>query len=125
MKKNYFPRCEAKGLTVDIKDDVANVCEINGKRVDIEWGPEIQNETDTESIKFHSRETLVDASHGGYSGGAKYDIVEWIKFVHELKTWDDAKSHCETMGGKLFSNVDGTAEQLDFFLLKMNYKYHW
>ena len=39
--------------------------------------------------------------------------------------WDEARDNCEQMGGKLFSDVDGTPEQLDFLAQRLGYRTQW
>ena len=43
----------------------------------------------------------------------------------QKKTWDNAKEHCEQIGGTLFSDVDGSKEQLDFFHQRIGWKSAW
>ena len=45
--------------------------------------------------------------------------------MHEKKSWHEAKTHCENLDGKLFHNMNGTCEQILFFLAKMNNEHHW
>ena len=42
-----------------------------------------------------------------------------------MKTWEDARDNWVELGGKLFFNVSGTKEQLDFLYNKMNEHGHW
>ena len=42
-------------------------------------------------------------------------VVMWLKFVkEEQKNWFDSRDHCASIGGSLFSNLNGTMEQLEF-----------
>ena len=42
----------------------------------------------------------------------------------ELKTWEEAKENCVSMGGKLFSKIDGTRQQVNFLFNKVGGN-HW
>ena len=131
MKKKSKPICQQDGVFADIQSDDGNStdCLIGGKRVDREWGQWGGNEIvdDPPDWKIvNKRETLVDAAHGGIHDLADSErALEWIKFVDQEMTWEDAKANCETLGGTLFSRVDGTEDQLEFLLQKMNGKRHW
>ena len=39
-------------------------------------------------------------------------MVIWIRLVRGNMSWYNAKQNCEQMGAKLFSDIDGTIEQL-------------
>ena len=45
--------------------------------------------------------------------------MEWYKFVRENKTWYEARKYCKDLGGKLFSNLNGTFSQLEFLSNKL------
>ena len=45
--------------------------------------------------------------------------------MNQRSTWYDAQQHCINLGGKLFSRVNGTVEQLVFLRQKMNEQTHW
>ena len=104
-------------------------CQTNGKRVDREWSSWILLpvvDESTEWKRMEKREIVLDAAHGGKVGNdSSRTKGMWLKFVKELKTWSAARDHCEDIGGKLFSNVNGTSEQLAFLVDKMQRKYHW
>ena len=55
----------------------------------------------------------------------KEEIISWFKFVHANKTWNEAKENCVSLGGNLFSAVDGTWKQLRFLSDKMFKKDFW
>ena len=131
MKRESEPICQQDGVFADIQSDDGNStgCLIGGKRVDTMWGQwggkEIVDDPPDWKI-VNKRETLVDAAHGGIHDLADSErALEWIKFVDREMTWFDAKANCEKVNGTLFSRVDGTQEQLDFLLQKMNGTAHW
>ena len=131
MKKKSKPICQQDGLFADIQNDDGNseFCPINGKLVDTEWGQwggeeTVYNPPDWKLV--NRREIVIEAAHGALLDlGDSERALEWIKFVDQEMTWEDAKANCKTLGGTLFSRVDGTEEQLDFLLQKMNGKRHW
>ena len=51
-------------------------------------------------------------------------VLQWFHWVRQKKTWDQAKTYCESMGGKLFSDIDGTEDQLNWLVTKMG-ENHW
>ena len=64
------------------------------------------------------RECLTDPTHGGKpcSSGDAERVVQWYFFNLGQLSFDQANYWCSTVaGGVLFSSVDGTKEQLDFF----------
>ena len=129
MKKNSRPLCQENGLLVDIKnDDVTRVCRINEKRVDGQWGlwSFDYNEDEPSNWKeFHRRQRLIEPAHGGIGGETnELKVVSWFKWVKTPKNFRDAKDYCIQKGGKLFSQVDGTKNQLDFFHQKLG-ETHW
>ena len=46
-------------------------------------------------------------------------------FVADLKTWYDARTHCQSLGGQMFSDLDGTAEQLRLLVDTFGYQTMW
>ena len=63
---------------------------------------------------LQKRQLLIPSAHGGISSPEGTEIViGWFKF-HDWKKWVAAKSFCENQGGKLFTKVNGSKEQLDF-----------
>ena len=131
MKKESKPICQQDGVFADIHSDDGNseFCLISGKRVDTVWGQWGGKETVYEPPDWklvNRRKTVIEAAHGGILDlGGSERVLEWIKFVDQEMTWEDAKTNCEKVNGTLFSRVDGTQKQLDFLLQKMNGKSHW
>ena len=113
----------------DIQDDwKPEPRQINGKRVDEEWGPweTVVTETAEEYKEVLIREIQVDWAHGGIVGNSTSKIEQyWLRLVLESTDFFTAKYNCEALGGKLFSDVDGTAEQLEFLAGRMGYRRHW
>ena len=132
MKKERKPMCQQDGVFADIQNDgktSENCAMIRRKRVDREWGKWGWNETLDDGVDrktIQRRQILIDAAHGGIEGnGSSEKIVRWIKFVKHEMTWDKANESCELLGGELFHRVNGTQQQLDFFVDKMGNKSHW
>ena len=46
-------------------------------------------------------------------------IIEWYRADTNEDTWEVAASFCDQLGAKLFYNINGTREQLDFLLDKI------
>ena len=112
MRKSYIPECYYNGMKSDISNDQdPNNCEIIHKRVDFEWsvwGELTVENSDTLLKKYYTREKLIEAAHGGKTGSTlegSVKVIYWLNFVHELKTWQNAKRRCTDMDGKLFFKV--------------------
>ena len=101
----------------------------SSKRVDREWSPWTDAPTidnTTEWKIYQTRVVLVDFAHGGIQGEDNTEnVTVWMKFVNEVKTWQQAKENCEQIGGKLFHDLDGTQTQIDLLLEKMDRADHW
>ena len=87
LKKEDQPFCVEKGVfvTSQIFD---GICEINGKRVNKEWGSWEREFVDsaTDWKKFDRREVVLEAAHGGDSGiGGNERVIEWIRCRDLLK----------------------------------------
>ena len=134
MKKPAVPVCTNNGMFADIKNESeGQMCNtIVKKRVDTAFtysGPSVVDiKTSTDWRKVVKREVLVEAAHGGLTdipGASDFEVVEWLKFVHEKKSWKEARTNCENLGGKLFSGVNGTEQQLMFLYEKLNKSFGW
>ena len=53
------------------------------------------------------------------------EVLEWVTFVHEEKTWLEATNYCTTLGGHLFHSLNGTLSQLDFFYQRFDMRRYW
>ena len=122
MEKDEAPSCDEGGNPRDIKiDEPEGLCMINRKRVDSkveeDWTAVfVDNRTDFQDGE--RREFLMEAAHGGNVSDTRRNFV-WYKFVKERMTWHDARAHCVEIGGELFSDVDGTEVQLQFFQTRL------
>ena len=131
MAKLDRPMCKELGKYKHIQDDAnAGTCAINGKRVDAEWGEwkvdEPSVDTSTVWKQFEKREIIIEPAHGGKTAtGSSRRIYSWLQWVTKSKTWTQARDYCVQLGGELFSNVDGTKKQLDFFFDKLGQESHW
>ena len=84
---------------------------------------EIDNATEYKTIDSRRCEAAVpdgrQVCEGGYA--SETTVKEWLKFHRDQKTWDDAKLFCQQFErGRLFYRVDGTWEQLNFFLERVD-----
>ena len=123
MKRDGRPRCVEKGREKDIMDDgTPNFCYINLKRQDAVWNEwvDVFAVDTTEEWKKVKQRTCVPGSHGGLLSceGTSEEILEHYLWVHALKNWDDADLYCRSRGGSLVSNINGTRDQIKFFVDK-------
>ena len=66
--------------------------------------------------EYKEREIEVDFAHGGNVGdNISQEIVTWYKWVRKSLSWTNARDNCKELGGTLFSKINGTTEQLDWF----------
>ena len=42
----------------------------------------------------------------------------WLQWIHDRKSFEDARDHCVTLGGSLFHDLNGTVEQLQLLWSK-------
>ena len=127
MTSETSPKCVQLGTFVDIQNDELNpnICEINPKRVDCQ-GMWVEKVIDTASEwKRYSERQVSDSFYGGKSDCETYRVHEWFKWINELKTFTDAKLHCDNIGGQLFGDINGTIQQYDFLIKKQNYQSFW
>ena len=81
---------------------------------------------DKEYKIWQERDILIDAAHGGSKGQNDSEkVIVWLKFVSDQLNWTDSRKNCISMGGDLFSKVNGTENQLKFLLSKLDNKEHW
>ena len=128
MTREFVPTCQERGIQMNIADQNARICQIFRKSVDQEWSAwEFQtNTTGDEYFEYNWREVLVLFAHGGNPGEQNSRIIfERLKIVEERKNWNAAKSHCESIGGKLFSNLDGTPAQVNKLASLQNENSFW
>ena len=80
----------------------------------------IEADTEAEWKKSQKRDCVFE-SHGGLSGcgAASKQTLEWYYWIREKKSWDSAKANCEMLAAKLLSRINGTDEQLQFFIDKL------
>ena len=126
MKNNSLLKCNLLTSRKSMLND--EFCQMPEKKLDIEWGPwepilvDLPNEFKEGAI----RQLIADSTDGGTQIiGEKEQIQIWVKYFPEKGSWEKAKHHCEQIGGKLFSNLDGTADQIDFFVEKFNFQVLW
>ena len=130
MVQNFTPQCKEKDDTSlkDIQDDSnPGNCEINQKRVDDRFAaPEVKEVLrKNEYQKYDFRDHVTVNAHGGIILDVEsVEFIFWIIKSPKGSPWPEAKSFCESIGGKLFSNLDGTKAQLDL-VYKMEERSYW
>ena len=128
MLRNHAPKCQQNGTLVDIQNDVnPGICSINNKRVDSQYGLwEMTKHRTTEEWKvYKERQLLLPSAHGGRnSPDGTEKILSWFTISGNLK-WVEGANFCGALNGTMFSNVNGTVEQLDFFYTIFPQKSFW
>ena len=79
-------------------------------------------DTSEEWKKVNKRECLVKTANAPSTCNGtllEVEIMEWYRFVHENKTWDNASQNCRQIGGDLFLKLNGTVGQLEFLQNKL------
>ncbi|XP_075246920.1 uncharacterized protein LOC142340253 [Convolutriloba macropyga] len=129
MRKETSPECVQLGSFVDIKNDflVPNICQINHKRVDCQTGPPSYTviDTPTEWKRFTEYDYVLENLHGGRNECQAVQIEEWFVWVSTEMTFPDAQDYCESIGGQIFGDINGTAQQFDFLYHKQNGQNFW
>ena len=134
---NYFgmqqletPVCIENGFPKDISiDGIPGNCAINEKRIDVEWGrwstQIVVNTTTEHKLVKTGRIITVESAHGGVDNDESETTVYWFQRVYEKQTWSKAIEKCETLGGRLFADLDGTTFQQDLMINNIPAAYYW
>ena len=127
LKKN---RSLGESLITGIKniqdDSNAGNCGINQKRVDDYFGPP-EKKTDLKNREYRMynfRKHVSVRAHGGITLDVEtVEYIFWFIKGPDRMSWNEARDFCEEIGGKLFSNLDGSKAQLDsiYDLEEMSY----
>ena len=90
-----------------------------------EWVESVEKDTASVYLKTRSRTCL----HNGHitaphtmCNGAPFETVTHLKFIQSAKLWKNAKNTCANQGGLLFGDLDGTQQQIEFLVGKLNNK---
>ena len=110
---------EEKGLPLHFHNDSFHkVCDgMRRKAIDGQWLSErhqVKFDNTTDWLKVFKRDCLGTAHGGKACYGPNEVKLEWVRVISEPLSWNDAKSKCQNMGGKLFHSLNGTQEQLEF-----------
>ncbi|XP_075240157.1 uncharacterized protein LOC142335509 [Convolutriloba macropyga] len=129
MVKTFVPKCEQLGIDVDVKNDTLdpNICQINPKRADcqiLEPWRQFLIDTESEWI-FYSERKVSESFYGGLDNCEYLKIEEWFLWIAQEMTFEDAKNHCQSIGGQHFGDINGTDEQYRLLLEKQNYQNFW
>ena len=131
MKANFAPICKERETLRSVKDDSPpNRCETNQKRIDAKWTEWQDVISDTaEAWRRNQTRFCTMSFHGGIEtctgGTEEITMLDWIVWVRDPRNWGDSKTGCETLGGHLYDDLDGTAAQLEFFEQKLGCREHW
>ena len=90
MQLNDVPACEDDGFLTNItNDDNPGTCEINGKRIDLEWSEwDEWSETDDEFNWIDGKTNiLIDCAHGGKHDGEPKKRETWLRWQTSEMTW--------------------------------------
>ena len=114
MRRDFAPICDPN--SADLSSDL---CGTGGKPVDRIWFFDESVKTNViadEVMSYQTGEVSVDFAHGGDLGTGPTKVLERLQIVKDYKFWEDAKNSCAKKGGILFSNLDGTSEQLELLV---------
>ena len=129
MTKQCLPKCEQFGTEISVTNDTSdpNICQINQKRADCQiLEPWRQTLIDTEAEwKFYSERNVSESFYGGVDNCTSFQIDEWFIWVDQKMSFENAKNHCQSIGGQLFGDINGTDEQFNLLLRKQNYENFW
>ena len=113
MHQHFIPICKEND------DWSPSGCGTNHKKVDREWSnwKERTNITGDDFCKYRQKELIVHEAHGCLQGEDPSRIIlQHLKIVKDHLDWSNATSNCDEIGGKLFSNLDGTLDQIEMLL---------
>ena len=113
--------CEEEGTRIFVeRNPYQSMCKMAGKQHESFWGEWhhfVEIDTSEEWKKLQQRECIVYTAHAPSDCNGKLsevETIEWYRFVREEKNWFHAIDNCRDLGGKLFSNLNGTVSQLEF-----------
>ena len=132
MDQNYIPVCQRSGKMMSANFTNGNgsldACSILAKRVDREWSSWISysNRTGDDYFEYKTREILVDSAHGGSSGSDEsWQLLKHLRIVLHGSDWFSARMQCEQFKGRLFCDLDGTVDQLQFLRELVKHCWLW
>ena len=129
MRKASVPVCSEHGVFATTMDDApSGVCRLNNKRVDMEWRWADPIIVDIPGEWRHVDEFYMvkDVAHGGIAiPGTPVRQETWVRFTDDVMQFNEARDYCINLGGDLFSNLDGSMDQLQFFRDRLVNKIHW
>ena len=124
MRQHFIPFCEENdGWS-------SSTCGTNQRKVDREWsnwGEERTNTTGNDFYRYRQKVLLVHPAHGDLQCEDNTKIIlQHLNIVKVRMNWWSAKSNCDQFGGKLFSDLDGTEDQINkLFSLLQNDDSFW
>ena len=126
MKVDDKMECEEKGALVVEKGNPGgdNACKTVERLHPTDSEPVVIVDT-LDEWKKAQRPRLLCTAHSINCERNTEQLLEWVKFFREQKTWFDAKDHCRSLNGQLFFKLKGTKEQLTFFHEKLDHKMYW
>ena len=129
MEKSVKPTCMLQDLFIDIQNENASGhCSISKKRVDAQWGswnsPRVLIDDESQWKTVVHREIVLEKAHGGkIPAGAATKVDSWLMFIRTELYFGKARSYCNSLGGLLFFNVNGSWSQLQFLHARLGA--HW
>ena len=121
MQKDFTPQCEEFGSIRSIRNDSnPNYCKINQKRADgLFLEREYFNSSIDEALEykgFTKRRCVPEtALNGGYCKAEYETKAVWVKWRSGGgKRYSADKKYCEDVGGMIYPDLDGDAEQVEF-----------
>ena len=126
LAKNLTPECYEKGVANDLSDNEnPRICQLNLKQhfhECIDWETVVVIDTADE---FKEVRRQVDT--GSCVLSSDEQILSWVKYVKEEKTRQDAISHCKSIQGLLFFDLDQdqTTGKLDMLFDKLDNRSNW
>ena len=130
MEKSVKPTCILKGFFIDIQNDnTSGDCPISKKRVDAQrgpWGsPQVLIDDEYEWKTEVRREIVLEKAHGGKTtSDAATKVDSSLMFIRTEMTFQKARDHCNSLGGLMFFNVNGSLSQLKFLHARFSGA-HW
>ena len=112
--------CAVRGIPMSNNDNSdKNWCRVKEKFHQSNWTDGsrfVEVDTDDEwkvNLRKHCLK-LTAHSKNCVANKNESTVIEWLKFIHEKKTWHAARDYCMEIHGTLFYKVNGTLDQLRF-----------
>ena len=106
--------------TTDFSQPRFSICQMVFSEMQMGWAPIVEETENHKKVYYREK-----CKHSPYKEDLpcydepKEKLMEYIEYVKDKKSYFEAVEHCESIGGQLFGDLDGTFEQIEDFAEKL------